>query len=199
MGVKEKEEVQKSFSICPTCLACYNMGYLTFYWYQVNEKTTLKEIEKAMSIKEIHKKAGGMPNLCDGEEVFISDYEYIKVEEYDQPQLIYNLVKKLSDVEDVGALAVFRDFYHYSADLDSDTWENFHCSVVSFDYMQDVEENLLDVGMDNLGLSNIEIENPDLWNTIEPYIDDEKVIRMMKEGYHVEEYNNTYYVWNGEN
>tara|TARA_B100001250_G_scaffold77171_1_gene63277 strand:- start:637 stop:1236 length:600 start_codon:yes stop_codon:yes gene_type:complete len=199
MGVKEKEEVQKSFSICPTCLACYNMGYLTFYWYQVNEKTTLEEIEKAMTLEVIHKKAGRMPNLCDGEEVFISDYEYIKVDEYDQPEFIFNLVEKLKDVRDVGELAVFRNNYFYSADLDSNTWESFHSSVVSFDYMQDVDAHLLDVGMDNLGLRNIEIENPSLWNTIEPYIDDKKVIRMMKDSYRVEEYNNKYYVWNGEN
>ena len=199
MGVKEKEEVQKSFSICPTCLACYNMGYLTFYWYQVNEKTTLEEIEKAMTLEVIHKKAGRMPNLCDGDEVFISDYEYIKVDEYDQPEFIFNLVEKLKDVRDVGELAVFRNNYFYSADLDSNTWESFHSSVVSFDYMQDVDAHLLDVGMDNLGLRNIEIENPSLWNTIEPYIDDKKVIRMMKDSYRVEEYNNKYYVWNGEN
>ena len=199
MGVKEKEEVQKSFSICPTCLACYNMGYLTFYWYQVNEKTTLEEIEKAMTLEVIHKKAGRMPNLCDGEEVFISDYEYIKVDEYDQPEFIFNLVEKLKDVRDVGELAVFRNNYFYSADLDSNTWESFHSSVVSFDYMQDVDAHLLDVGMDNLGLRNIEIENPSLWNTIEPYIDDKKVIRMMKDSYRVEEYMNKYYVWNGEN
>ena len=198
MGVKEKEEVQKSFSICPTCLACYNMGYLTFYWYQVNEKTTLEEIEKAMSIKEIHKKAGRMPNLCDGEEVFISDWEYIKVEEYDRPELIYNLVKKLSDVEDVGALAVFRDFYHYSADLDSNTWENFHCSVVSFDYMQDVDAHLLDVGMETLGFNIIEVQSPEIWDRIEIYIDEEKVISRMKDSYLIEEYMNKYYVWNGE-
>ena len=199
MGVKEKEEVQKSFSICPTCLACYNMGYLTFYWYQVNEKTTLEEIEKAMTLEVIHKKAGRMPNLCDGDEVFISDYEYIKVEEYDQPELIHNLVKKLKDVRDVGELAVFRDFYHYSEDLDSDTWENFHCSVQSFDYMQEVDEHLLEVGMENLGFNIIEVQSPEIWDRISIYIDEDKVISRMKDIYFLEEYNNKYYVWNGAN
>jgi hypothetical protein len=52
-----KLQTKDYLEICPGCLACYNQGRLTFYWFRLNKETTLKQIEAALDIEEIHKRA----------------------------------------------------------------------------------------------------------------------------------------------
>ena len=41
---------------------------ITFYWFRLNKDTTLKQIEAALDIEEIHKRAK-TPYACGGDEV----------------------------------------------------------------------------------------------------------------------------------
>ena len=52
-----KLQTKDYLEICPGCLACYNQGRLTFYWFRLNKETTQKQIEAALDIEEIHKRA----------------------------------------------------------------------------------------------------------------------------------------------
>ena len=50
------ETKTEKFGIFPTCLNCYNNGYLVGYWYKFDHKENIEDLEKAMSIPIIHTK-----------------------------------------------------------------------------------------------------------------------------------------------
>ena len=51
------ETKTEKFGIYPTCLNCYNNGYLVGYWYKFDQNESIQDLKKAMSIPMIHAKA----------------------------------------------------------------------------------------------------------------------------------------------
>jgi len=93
-----KTEEKEKFGIYPTCLSCYNNGSLVGYWFRYDENTTEEEIEKSLQVEEIHKQADTKINpYCD--EVFITDYEFLEVDEYTQPKEIFEMLEVFKELE----------------------------------------------------------------------------------------------------
>tara|TARA_R110000824_G_scaffold371310_1_gene561010 strand:+ start:50 stop:592 length:543 start_codon:yes stop_codon:yes gene_type:complete len=93
-----KTEEKEKFGMYPTCLSCYNNGSLVGYWFRYDENTTEEDIEKSLEVEEIHKQADIKTNsYCD--EVFISDYEFLEVDEYTQPKEIFEMLEVFKELE----------------------------------------------------------------------------------------------------
>jgi hypothetical protein len=131
------------------CLACYNMGKLTFYWKSYTKNTTLEEIENSLDVETIHTKAK-TPYLCNCDEYSLSDYENIKVEEYATAKDIYKLVELLQDVDDTDYINAYCQINHVEyLDRESSSWTEFKDNVLVFNWLSDAldytEEYLMDV------------------------------------------------------
>jgi len=131
--------------ICPGCLACYNQGRLTFYWFQINKETTLEQIQKALDIEEIHKKAR-TPYACGGDEVHIQDNDF-GGDEYMTSDELYGLVQLLQLVPNFNYVRAFKDVYLMGDELDvnhepTEAFKEFAHSVQVFDTQEDKDSYL---------------------------------------------------------
>jgi len=131
--------------ICPGCLACYNQGRLTFYWFQINKETTLEQIQKALDIEEIHKKAR-TPYACGGDEVHIQDNDF-GGDEYMTSDELYGLVQLLQLVPNFDYVRAFKDVYLMGDELDvnhepTEAFKEFAHSVQVFDTQEDKDSYL---------------------------------------------------------
>lgn len=95
--------------ICPGCLACYNQGRLTFYWFRITKDTTLEQIEQALEIEHIHTKAK-TPYACGGDEVHIQDNDF-GGGEYMSAKEIYGYVQLLKLIPNFDYVRAFKDIY----------------------------------------------------------------------------------------
>lgn len=138
-----------SINLAIQCLACYNMGKLTFYWKSLTKNSTLEEIQNSLDVETIHTKAK-TPFLCNGDEYMIADYENIKVEEYATAKDIYKFVELLQDVDDTDYINAYCQINHVEyLDRESSSWQEFKENVIVFNWLSDardyVEEYLIDV------------------------------------------------------
>lgn len=95
--------------ICPGCLACYNQGRLTFYWFRITKDTTLEQIEQALDIEEIHRKAK-TPYACGGDEVHIQDNDF-GGGEYMTKWELFGYVQLLELVPNFDYVRAFKNIY----------------------------------------------------------------------------------------
>lgn len=138
-----------SINLAIQCLACYNMGKLTFYWKAFSKNTTLEEIKNSLNVETIHTKAK-VPYLCNGDEFMIADYENIKIEEYATAEEIYKVVELLQDVEDTDFINAYLQINHIQyLDRESSSWTEFKDNVQVFNWLHEaedyVEEYLMEV------------------------------------------------------
>ena len=131
--------------ICPGCLACYNQGRLTFYWFQINKETTLEQIQKALDIEQIHKKAR-TPYACGGDEVHIQDNDF-GGGEYMTSDELYGLVQLLQLVPNFDYVRAFKEVFLMGDELDvnqepTEAFKEFANNVQTFTSQQDLEFEL---------------------------------------------------------
>jgi len=176
MKTKEKE-----YSIYPTCLSCYNAGYLVGYWFKYDENTNKKDLENAMSIEQIHKNHNIEKDLfCD--EVFISDYENLKVDEYDSPT---EIIEYLEVIKVLGfSLGMY--YLENKNDYTIESLESAYC-VDYGQYKEFIYDSFKDTYDEaNNGYSVIE--------AISHFLDDDRVERWFKEAHEVIEIKGNYYI-----
>jgi len=105
----QQTETKNFIEICPGCLACYNQGRLTFYWFQINKDTTLEQIERALDVEEIHRRAK-TPFVCGGEEVSIQDNDF-GGGEYMTAKELFGYVQLLQLVPNFDYVRAFKEVY----------------------------------------------------------------------------------------
>ena len=105
----QQTETKNFIEICPGCLACYNQGRLTFYWFQINKDTTLEQIERALDVEEIHRRAK-TPFVCGGDEVHIQDNDF-GGGEYMTAKELYGYVELLQLVPNFDYIKAFKEVY----------------------------------------------------------------------------------------
>lgn len=184
--------------ICPGCLACYNQGRLTFYWFRLNKDTTLKQIEAALDIEEIHKRAK-TPYACGGDEVQIQDNDF-NGGEYMTAREIYGYVKLLRLVPSFDYVRAFKEIYLMNDEFInvekvyeinefevSDTFRRFAEDVMTFDNDREFNEYLEETFTET---NSINDDNP-LIN----YIDWDRVVRDLKMDWEETEISGTIYAW----
>jgi len=143
--------------ICPGCLACYNQGRLTFYWYQITKDTTLEQIEQALDIEQIHRKAK-TPYACGGDEVHIQDNDF-GGGEYMSAKELYGYVQLLNLVPNFDYVRAFKDIYLMGDELDIDQepssmFKEYAEEVQVFNSIYDLE-NYLDENFEEAYLENV--------------------------------------------
>lgn len=174
--------------ICPGCLACYNQGRLTFYWFQINKETTLEQIQKALDIEEIHKKAK-TPYLCGGDEVHIQDNDF-GGGEYMTAEELFGLVQLLQLVPNFDYVRAFKEVFLMGDELDvnhepTETFKDFADNVTIFNTRED-EENALD---------DMFIEHFDVPEHLEQFINWREVREFMLDRFERAEINGVTYLW----
>ncbi len=174
--------------ICPGCLACYNQGRLTFYWFQITKETTLKQIQKALDIEEIHKKAK-TPYACGGDEVHIQDNDF-GGGEYMLAEEIYGLVQLLQLVPNFDYVRAFKEVFLMGDELDvnhepTETFKDFADSVTVFTSREE-EENALEDRF---------VEHYDVPEYLTPFINWREVREYMLNGLERAEINGVTYLW----
>tara|TARA_R100000773_G_C4162261_1_gene79540 strand:+ start:72 stop:662 length:591 start_codon:yes stop_codon:yes gene_type:complete len=192
-----KLQTKDYLEICPGCLACYNQGRLTFYWFRLNKETTLKQIEAALDIEEIHKRAK-TPYACGGDEVHIQDNDF-NGGEYMTAREIYGYVKLLRLVPSFDYVRAFKEIYLMQDEFKnvqegfghqnepSDMFKRFAEDVMTFDSDREFNEYLEEQFTET---NTINDENP-LIN----YIDWDKVVRDLKMDYEEVNISGTTYAW----
>ena len=141
----QQTETKNFIEICPGCLACYNQGRLTFYWFQINKDTTLEQIERALDVEEIHKRAK-TPFVCGGDEVHIQDNDF-GGGEYMTAKELFGYVELLKLVPNFDYIRAFKDVYLMNDELDinqepSEMFEEFAYSVQVFDNIDEQNTHL---------------------------------------------------------
>ena len=174
--------------ICPGCLACYNQGRLTFYWFQITKDTTLKQIEKALDIEQIHKKAK-TPYACGGDEVHIQDNDF-GGGEYMLAEEIYGLVQLLQLVPNFDYVRAFKEVFLMGDELDvnqepTETFKDFADRVTTFT-SQESEE---------FALEEMFVEHYDVPEYLTPFINWREVREYMLQGLERAEVNGVTYLW----
>ena len=183
-------ERQNFIEICPGCLACYNQGRLTFYWFQINKDTTLKQIERALDIKEIHDRAK-TPFLCGGDEVTIQDNDF-GGGEYMTAEELFGYVQLLKLVPNFDYVGAFKDIYLMQDELDlnqepSDMFKEYAENVQVFDGVWNMD-NYLDEEFDELYLQDV----PELIHSFISYSD---VREWLLNDYEKTEVDSKMYLW----
>ena len=181
--------------ICPGCLACYNQGRLTFYWFRITKDTTLKQIEQALDIEEIHRKAK-TPYACGGDEVHIQDNDF-GGGEYMSAKELFGYVQLLKLIPNFDYVRAFKniylmedEFYYPEGNHEvevSSMFKEYAESVQVFDSQNDV-----DIYLDD---TFTEINNIDYSKNVHNYIDWEKVRRDLMYDYKKTEVNSKIYLW----
>jgi len=141
----QQTETKNFIEICPGCLACYNQGRLTFYWFQINKDTTLEQIQRALDVEEIHRRAK-TPFVCGGEEVHIQDNDF-GGGEYMLAEELFGYVELLKLVPNFDYIRAFKDVYLMNDELDinqepSEMFEEFAYSVQVFDNIDEQNTHL---------------------------------------------------------
>jgi len=146
----QETETKNFIEICPGCLACYNQGRLTFYWFQINKDTTLEQIERALDVEEIHKRAK-TPFVCGGEEVHIQDNDF-GGGEYMTARELYGYVELLQLVPNFDYIKAFKEVYLMQDEFQqfgsgiqyepSEQFKEFADSVQVFDNIDEQNEHL---------------------------------------------------------
>jgi hypothetical protein len=194
-----KLQTKDYLEICPGCLACYNQGRLTFYWFRLNKETTLKQIEAALDIEEIHKRAK-TPYACGGDEVHIQDNDF-NGGEYMTAKEIYGYVKLLRLVPSFDYVRAFKEIYlmrdefvnnlnknpQINNNEPSDMFKRFAEDVMTFDSDKELNEYLEETFTETYSIND---DNP-LIN----YIDWDKVVRDLKMDYEEVDISGTTYAW----
>ena len=175
--------------ICPGCLACYNQGRLTFYWFQINKETTLEQIQKALDIEQIHKKAK-TPYACGGDEVHIQDNDF-GGGEYMTSDELYGLVQLLQLVPNFDYVRAFKEVYLMGDELDvnhepTEAFKDFAESVTTFSSLED-EEFMLEERF---------VEHYDVAEHLTPFINWREVREYMLDGLERVRMNEVTYIWN---
>jgi hypothetical protein len=188
MNTIETIENNNYIEICPGCLACYNQGRLTFYWFQITKETTLKQIQKALDIEEIHKKAK-TPYACGGDEVHIQDNDF-GGGEYMLAEEIYGLVQLLQLVPNFDYVRAFKEVFLMGDELDvnhepTETFKDFADSVTVFTSREE-EENALEDRF---------VEHYDVPEYLTPFINWREVREYMLNGLERAEINGVTYLW----
>jgi hypothetical protein len=194
-----KLQTKDYLEICPGCLACYNQGRLTFYWFRLNKETTLKQIEAALDIEEIHKRSK-TPYACGGDEVHIQDNDF-NGGEYMTAREIYGYVKLLRLVPSFDYVRAFKEIYlmrdefvnnlnknpQINNNEPSDMFKRFAEDVMTFDSDKELNEYLEETFTETYSIND---DNP-LIN----YIDWDKVVRDLKMDYEEVDISGTTYAW----
>ena len=188
-----KLQTRDYLEICPGCLACYNQGRLTFYWFRLNKDTTLKQIEAALDIEEIHKRAK-TPYACGGDEVHIQDNDF-NGGEYMTAREIYGYVKLLRLVPSFDYVRAFKEIYlmrdefvnNLNNNEPSDMFKRFAEDVMTFANDREFNEYLEGTFTETYSIND---DNP-LIN----YIDWDKVVRDLKMDYEEVDISGTTYAW----
>ena len=188
-----KLQTKDYLEICPGCLACYNQGRLTFYWFRLNKDTTLKQIETALDIEEIHKRAK-TPYACGGDEVHIQDNDF-NGGEYMTAREIYGYVKLLRLVPSFDYVRAFKEIYlmrdefinNLNNNEPSDMFKRFAEDVMTFADDREFNEYLEGTFTET---NSINDDNP-LIN----YIDWDRVVRDLKMDYEEVDISGTTYAW----
>ena len=190
-----KLQTKDYLEICPGCLACYNQGRLTFYWFRLNKETTQKQIEAALDIEEIHKRAK-TPYACGGDEVHIQDNDF-GGGEYMTAKEIYGYVELLQLVPSFDYVRAFKDIYLMNDEFEyrewnkstkpSDMFKRFAEDVMTFaserEFNEYLKETFLETNSFNYG------------NPLINYIDWDKVVRDLKMDYEEVDISGTTYAW----
>lgn len=181
--------------ICPGCLACYNQGRLTFYWFRITKDTTLEQIEQALDIEQIHTKAK-TPYACGGDEVHIQDNdfgggEYISAKElYGYVQLL-KLISNFDYVRAFKNIYLMQDEFYYPpgnhAVEASSMFKEFAEEVLVFD-----DEGYLESYLDN---EFAEYKGIDESNSLYNFIDWEAARNHLMQEYEKTEVNSKIYLW----
>ncbi len=190
-----KLQTKDYLEICPGCLACYNQGRLTFYWFRLNKETTLKQIEAALNIEEIHKRAK-TPYVCGGDEVHIQDNDF-NGGEYMTAKEIFGYVQLLRLVPSFDYVRAFKEIYLMNDEFvynqfdnstsPSDMFKRFAEDVMTFDNDREFNTHLEDIFTETNGIND---DNP-LIN----YIQWDAVVRDMKMDWEEVEISGTTYAW----
>jgi hypothetical protein len=118
---------------------------LTFYWFQINKDTTLEQIQRALDVEEIHRRAK-TPFVCGGEEVHIQDNDF-GGGEYMLAEELFGYVELLKLVPNFDYIRAFKDVYLMNDELDinqepSEMFEEFAYSVQVFDNIDEQNTHL---------------------------------------------------------
>lgn len=193
----QQTETNNFIEICPGCLACYNQGRLTFYWFQINKDTTLEQIERALDVEEIHRRAK-TPFLCGGEEVSIQDNDF-GGGEYMTAKELFGYVQLLQLVPNFDYIKAFKEIYLMSDEFQqlgsgiqyepSEQFKEFADSVQVFDNIDEQNTHLEYEFMEIYDVS----ETDRLYN----YIDWATVRHDMLIDMNRAEINNKIYLWRG--
>jgi hypothetical protein len=189
-------ERQNYIEIAPGCLACYNQGILTFYWFQLNKDTTLEQIERALDVEEIHRRAK-TPFLCGGEEVSIQDNDF-GGGEYMTAKELYGYVELLQLVPNFDYIRAFKDIYLMNDEFEyrdwnkstkpSDMFKEFANNVLVFDYTHELDEHLDELFEEFMF-------NTDVPEILHSFIDWKAARDWVLEMYEQTEINNKIYLW----
>jgi len=181
--------------ICPGCLACYNQGRLTFYWFRITKDTTLEQIEQALDIEEIHRKAK-TPYACGGDEVHIQDNDF-GGDEYMSAKELFGYVQLLQLVPNFDYVRAFKkvylmqdEFQQYGSGIQyepSSMFKEFADDVLVFDSERDLKIHLDEVFM--------EVNNTDDSNNLSYYIDWDKAHRDLLYDYEKVDMGSKIYLW----
>jgi len=193
----QQTETKNFIEICPGCLACYNQGRLTFYWFQINKDTTLEQIERALDVEEIHRRAK-TPFLCGGEEVSIQDNDF-GGGEYMTARELFGYVQLLQLVPNFDYIKAFKEIYLMSDEFQqlgsgiqyepSEQFKEFADSVQVFDNIDEQNTHLEYEFMEHYDIS----ESDRLYN----YIDWAAARHDMLIDLNRAEINNKIYLWRG--
>ena len=183
--------------ICPGCLACYNQGRLTFYWFRITKDTTLEQIEQALDIEQIHTKAK-TPYACGGDEVHIQDNDF-GGDEYMLPRELYGYVQLLNLIPNFDYVRAFKNIYLMQDEFEqvgsgiqyepSSTFKEYAEEVQVFDTQKEVDDYLEETFIE---INNINDSNDFFMYN---YINWEAVRRDLMYDYEKTEVNSKIYLW----
>ena len=155
-------KTHNNIEIAPGCLACYTQGRLTFYWYQITKDTTLEQIEQALDVGEIHKRAK-TSYACGGDEVHIQDNDF-GGGEYMSAKELFGYVQLLKLIPDFDYVRAFKEVYLMQDEFDypqgnhavevSSMFKEYAESVQVFDSIYDLENYLDDIFMEYAEMHN---------------------------------------------
>ena len=184
-----------NLELAPGCLACYTQGRLTFYWLTLTEDATLEQIEKALDVEEIHRRAK-TPFLCAGEEVHIQDNNF-NGGEYMSAKELFGYVQLLELVPNFDYVRAFKEVYLMQDEFEqngsgiqyepSQAFKNFADEVIVFDY-----ENELENYLDDLFIAYKEIDDD---NNLYDFIDWSSARDWIMQDSERAEVNNQIYIW----
>jgi hypothetical protein len=185
-----------NLELAPGCLACYTQGRLTFYWLTLTKESTLEQIEQALDVEEIHRRAK-TPFLCGGEEVHIQDNNF-NGGEYMSAKELFGYVQLLQLVPNFDYVRAFKEVFLMQDEFEqngsgiqyepSDMFKDFADSVIVFNYENEVENYLDEFFMEYAEMHN----TPEI---IFSFINWSSAREWIMNDYERAEVNNQIYLW----